>query len=168
MKSAKEGFCPISYSSASWQEMLKDVHHELQCHAHWFMSTYLKVLLRDVLFVLFIHRDNLGNTTKHNLRTVRLTGLATKVTCIYISLQAQEQAYYHSGFIKMVHWHPPFPGWIKIDTDGAANGYPGQLELLVVIAALDHAKGFSWDNLWFESDSANVVDLLKNKIVEIP
>lgn len=43
-----------------------------------------------------------------------------------------------------------------------------EAELLVVIAALDYAKGFGRDNLWFESDSANVVDLLKNKNVEIP
>ena len=100
------------------------------------------------------------------------------------------------SIVKM-QWKPPDPGWIKINTDGSADGSPGmagcggifwtyhsfckgcfahpigialafQSELMGVISAIEYVKLYSWDKLWFESDSIYIVDLLHKKSIIVP
>jgi len=85
----------------------------------------------------------------------------------------------------LVRWEFPSPGWVKINTDGAARGYPGlatcggifcgsmgkfigafsafldiQTALVVefygVIYALDEAQKLGLTNVWLECDSTLV------------
>ena len=96
-----------------------------------------------------------------------------------------------------VHWLPPPPGWIKINTNGAANGNPSfagcggvfrshrgffkggfaspigmafafEAELLAVIKAIDYALQYNWTFIWLESDSSYVVHLLNSRSTAVP
>lgn len=90
-------------------------------------------------------------------------------------------------------WHPPIIGWLKVNTDGAAQDSPGlaggggifrdhlgkfvacfaafydiqhaiYAELLSVILAVELAHAKGWHHLWIESDSTLVVDILIGNI----
>ena len=96
-----------------------------------------------------------------------------------------------------VPWTPPPCGWIKVNTDGAANGNPGlagcggvfrthrgffkggfafhlgmafafESELMGVIKAIDFAVLYNWTSIWLESDSTYVVYLLTNRFRKVP
>ncbi|GMN67783.1 hypothetical protein TIFTF001_036843 [Ficus carica] len=96
-----------------------------------------------------------------------------------------------------VQWKVPTMSWIKINTNGAANGSPGmagcrgifrtyrgfckgcfskplgimhafKAELLGVITALEYTQQFNWCRLWFESDSSYVVQLLRSQSKSVP
>ncbi|KAK3225126.1 hypothetical protein Dsin_004988 [Dipteronia sinensis] len=91
--------------------------------------------------------------------------------------------------IRSVVWSPPVPGWIKVNTDGAALGSPGvsgcggvfltyrsfvkacfavplgqvfafEAELHAASLAINYAWNLGWHRIWLESDSSYVVQLL--------
>ncbi|KAK3221823.1 hypothetical protein Dsin_008848 [Dipteronia sinensis] len=91
--------------------------------------------------------------------------------------------------IRSVVWSPPAPGWIKVNTEGAALGSPGvggcggvfwtcrsfvkacfavplgqvfafEAELLAASLAINYAWNLGWHRIWLESDSSYVVQLL--------
>ncbi|XP_042487034.1 uncharacterized protein LOC122067264 [Macadamia integrifolia] len=93
-----------------------------------------------------------------------------------------------------VRWCLPFPGWIKLNTDGCSLGNPGkagaggifrnekgdnllnyreyvgirtnfEAEFLAVIAGLEQAKINGFQHLWIECDSTAVVILLSKGLV---
>ncbi|KAK3221397.1 hypothetical protein Dsin_008422 [Dipteronia sinensis] len=91
--------------------------------------------------------------------------------------------------IRSVVWSPPAPGWIKVNTDGAALGSPRvggcggvfqtcrsfvmacfevplghvfafEVELLTVSLAINYAWNLGRHRIWLENDSSYVVQLL--------
>jgi ribonuclease HI len=99
--------------------------------------------------------------------------------------------------IKSVVWSPPAPGWIKVNTDGAAIGSPGvggcggifrncrafvkgcfaiplgqvfafEAELLAASLAINFAWKYGWHRIWLESDSSYVVQLLSSRSEMVP
>ncbi|XP_057803279.1 uncharacterized protein LOC131018582 [Salvia miltiorrhiza] len=100
------------------------------------------------------------------------------------------------GFVS-VSWWPPVEDWIKVNTDGAASGAPGDIaaggvyrdkfcvvrgsfhlkggkgyafeaELLAVITAVAIAHSRGWHKLWLEADSLYVVKLLEDRSLAVP
>lgn len=96
-----------------------------------------------------------------------------------------------------MQWKPPEPGWIKISMDGSPNGSLGmagcggifrtyrgfckgcfvhpvciafalEVEFMGTISAIEYAKIYSWDKLWFGSDFTYIVDLLQKKSITVP
>ncbi|XP_057795996.1 uncharacterized protein LOC131012095 [Salvia miltiorrhiza] len=96
-----------------------------------------------------------------------------------------------------VHWWPPVPPWIKVNTDGSAMGAPSNIaaggvfrdnfnwvrgcfhykggvgfafeaELLAVIKAILIAHDRGWLHLWVESDSTYIVHLLHECSTAVP
>ncbi|KAK0575059.1 hypothetical protein LWI29_033415 [Acer saccharum] len=96
-----------------------------------------------------------------------------------------------------VNWHPPPPGCLKVNTDGAAFGSPGlagcagvfrtcrgfvrgcfaiplgvcfafEAELAAAVHAIDYAWTFGWHRLWLESDSTFVVNILRSRSRIVP
>ncbi|KAK0572334.1 hypothetical protein LWI29_030054 [Acer saccharum] len=96
-----------------------------------------------------------------------------------------------------VNWHPPPPGCLKVNTDGAAFGSPGlagcagvfrtcrgfvrgcfaiplgvcfafEAELAAAVHAIDYAWTFGWHRLWLESDSTFVVNILRSRSRKVP
>ncbi|XP_057779485.1 uncharacterized protein LOC130998068 [Salvia miltiorrhiza] len=96
-----------------------------------------------------------------------------------------------------VSWWPPVEDWIKVNTDGAASGAPGDIaaggvyrdkfcvvrccfhlkggkgyafeaELLAVITAVAIAHSRGWHKLWLEADSLYVVKLLEDRSLAVP
>ncbi|KAK9271842.1 hypothetical protein L1049_002207 [Liquidambar formosana] len=90
-----------------------------------------------------------------------------------------------------VHWYPPPPTWIKLNTDGLAQGNLGPAvatgifrscrgfvkggftsnlgvqtafyaELLAALIGIEYAWRNGWHKLWLESDFATVVHCLQN------
>ena len=99
--------------------------------------------------------------------------------------------------IKSVIWSPPAPGWIKVNTDGAASCSPGvggcggvfrncrafvkgcfvsplgqvfafEAELIAASMAINFAWQNGWHRLWLESDSSYVVQLLSSRFEQVP
>ena len=99
--------------------------------------------------------------------------------------------YQKGSNIKQVHWWPPIPGFIKCNTDGAAQGSPGpaacggifrtstgavagcfamylrtksalEAELLAVMTAVEEAYKRRWHSLWVECDSQLVIYAFNN------
>ncbi|KAK2661126.1 hypothetical protein Ddye_007659 [Dipteronia dyeriana] len=95
------------------------------------------------------------------------------------------------------NWHPPPSGCLKVNTYGAAFGSPGlvgcagvfrtcrgfvkccfaihlgvyfafEAELADVVYAIDYAQTFGWHQLWLESDSTFVVDILRSRSRKVP
>ncbi|KAK3212710.1 hypothetical protein Dsin_017416 [Dipteronia sinensis] len=93
---------------------------------------------------------------------------------------------------RSVIWSPPAPGWIKVNTDGAALSSPGvggcggvfrnyrtfvkgcftvpfgqvftfEVELLAASMAINLAWQNGWHRIWLESDSSYVVHLLASR-----
>ncbi|XP_019451698.1 PREDICTED: uncharacterized protein LOC109353792 [Lupinus angustifolius] len=91
-----------------------------------------------------------------------------------------------------VVWERPREGWIKVNTDGAAKGFPGlagvggifrnnhgdfiacfaefidyqfalYAEIFAVIQAVNLARNNGWNHLWIECDSTTVVEIFNNK-----
>ncbi|KAK2635782.1 hypothetical protein Ddye_030574 [Dipteronia dyeriana] len=91
--------------------------------------------------------------------------------------------------IKSVVWSPSAPGWIKVNTDGAALGSPGvggcggvfrtcrslvkacsvvplgqgfafEAELHAASLAINYAWNLGWHRIWLENDSSYIVQLL--------
>ncbi|XP_019418611.1 PREDICTED: uncharacterized protein LOC109329402 [Lupinus angustifolius] len=91
-----------------------------------------------------------------------------------------------------VVWERPREGWIKVNTDGAAKGFPGMAgvggifrnnhgeciacfaefidyqsvlyaEFFAVIQAVKLACNNGWNHLWIECDSTTVVEIFNNK-----
>ncbi|XP_057790907.1 uncharacterized protein LOC131008020 [Salvia miltiorrhiza] len=96
-----------------------------------------------------------------------------------------------------VYWSPPAFAWIKANTDGSAVGAPGRIcaggvfrdwrgfvrgcfhveggtgyafeaELLGIITAIEFAHHCGWLKIWFEADSAYVVNALLTKSGKVP
>ena len=96
-----------------------------------------------------------------------------------------------------VLWKFPSPGWIKVNTDGAAFGSPGlagsagvfrncrgfirgcfalpigiayafEAELVAAIHAINYAWDRGWKHLWLETDSTYLVYLFKRKSKVVP
>ncbi|XP_065881590.1 F-box/LRR-repeat protein At4g14096-like isoform X2 [Euphorbia lathyris] len=96
-----------------------------------------------------------------------------------------------------VHWLKPPPGWIKVNVDGSAFGTPGEAgaggifrnyrgfpngcfafstplsfaymaELRAAIFAIELAWETNWHQLWVESDSIYVVNLLRHRSIDVP
>ncbi|KAK3225647.1 hypothetical protein Dsin_005509 [Dipteronia sinensis] len=99
--------------------------------------------------------------------------------------------------IRSVIWSPPAPGWIKVNTDGAALSSPGvggyggvfrnsrafvkgcfvvpfsqvfafEAELLTASMAINFAWQNGWHRIWLESDSSYVVQLLSSRSKQVP
>ncbi|KAK3185057.1 hypothetical protein Dsin_032343 [Dipteronia sinensis] len=99
--------------------------------------------------------------------------------------------------IKSVVWSPPTPGWIKVNTNGAAMGSPGvggyggilrncrafvnayfviplglvfafEAKLLAVWLTINFAWKYGWHWIWLESDSSYVVQLLSSRSEMVP
>ncbi|KAK0608113.1 hypothetical protein LWI29_025664 [Acer saccharum] len=99
--------------------------------------------------------------------------------------------------LKSVIWSPPAPGWIKVNTDGAASSSPGvggcggvfrncrafvkgcfavplgqvfafEAELIAASMAINFAWQNGWHRLWLESDSSYVVQLLSSRSKQVP
>ncbi|KAK3225743.1 hypothetical protein Dsin_005605 [Dipteronia sinensis] len=99
--------------------------------------------------------------------------------------------------IRSVIWSPPAPGWIKVNTDGAALSSPGvggcggvfrncrafvkgcfavplgqvfafEAELLAASMAINFAWQNGWHRIWLESDSSYVVQLLSSRSKQVP
>ena len=99
--------------------------------------------------------------------------------------------------IKSVIWSPPAPGWIKVNTDGAAMGSPGvggcggifrncrafvkgcfaiplgqvfafEAELLAASLDINFAWKYGWHRIWLESVSSYVVQLLSSRSELVP
>ncbi|KAI9181734.1 hypothetical protein LWI28_018031 [Acer negundo] len=99
--------------------------------------------------------------------------------------------------IKSVIWSPPAPGWIKVNTDGAAMGSPGvggcggifqncrafvngcfaiplgqvfafEAEFLTASSAINFAWKYGWHRIWLESDSFYVGKLLSSRSEMVP
>lgn len=99
--------------------------------------------------------------------------------------------------IREVVWQPPPINWIKINTDGAARGSPGdascggvfrnftggiigsfssflgtktplEAEIHGVILAVQIAWNQGWHNIWLECDSTLTVSMIKNGKSEVP
>ncbi|XP_042477772.1 uncharacterized protein LOC122059152 [Macadamia integrifolia] len=93
-----------------------------------------------------------------------------------------------------VFWCPPFPGWVKLNTDGCSLGNLGkagvgrifrneraesilnyreivdiitnfEAEFLAIMAGLEQAKYHGIQNLWIECDSVTVVTLLSKGLI---
>ncbi|GAU51630.1 hypothetical protein TSUD_414540 [Trifolium subterraneum] len=93
--------------------------------------------------------------------------------------------------IKEIIWQPPLFNWIKCNIDGASKGNPGlagcggvfrnhvadllhciaeplgiassyHAELCAVMSAIEIAHRLNWNNIWFETDSALVVQAFQN------
>ncbi|XP_057775140.1 uncharacterized protein LOC130994122 [Salvia miltiorrhiza] len=96
-----------------------------------------------------------------------------------------------------VYWWPPVSHWIKVNTDGSPLGSPGKIvaggvfidkfgwvrgcfhynggtgfafetELLAIIMAIPIAHSRGWFDLWVESDSTYIVDLLHTRSTLVP
>ncbi|KAK3189490.1 hypothetical protein Dsin_029051 [Dipteronia sinensis] len=99
--------------------------------------------------------------------------------------------------IRSVIWSPPAPGWIKVNTDGAALSSPGvggcwgvfrncralvkgcfavplgqvfafEAELLAALMAINLAWQNGWHRIWLESESSYVVYLLASRSEQVP
>ncbi|KAK3221981.1 hypothetical protein Dsin_009006 [Dipteronia sinensis] len=91
--------------------------------------------------------------------------------------------------IRSVIWSPPAPGWIRVNTNGAALGSPGvggcggvfwtcrsfvkacfkiplsqvfafEAELLAASLAINYPWNLGWHRIWLDNDSSYVVQLL--------
>ncbi|KAI9198422.1 hypothetical protein LWI28_015556 [Acer negundo] len=99
--------------------------------------------------------------------------------------------------IKSVIWSPPAPGWVRVNTNGAAMGSSGvggcggifrncrafvkgcfavllgqvfafEAGLLTASLAINFAWKYGWHRLWLESDSSYVVQLLSSRSEVVP
>ncbi|KAK3184806.1 hypothetical protein Dsin_032092 [Dipteronia sinensis] len=74
--------------------------------------------------------------------------------------------------IRSVIWSPPAPGWIKVNTDGAALSSLGvfafEEELLAALMAINFAWQNGWHRIWLESDSSYMVQLLSSRSKQVP
>ncbi|KAJ0087757.1 hypothetical protein Patl1_33010 [Pistacia atlantica] len=98
---------------------------------------------------------------------------------------------------RLVVWHPPFPSWIKVNTDGLSKGNPGlsacggvfrsdscdflggfavslgahsayYAELMAVFLAIHIAHSNGWRKLWLESDCLIVVRAIQSRKLDPP
>lgn len=96
--------------------------------------------------------------------------------------------------IIQVDWHPPICGWIKVNSDGSAQGNPRHsscgvifrdsraaamgsfshyigiatsfyVEMVAAIMSIEFAYAKGWHKLWLECDSKMVVQAFKNMIL---
>ncbi|KAK3199394.1 hypothetical protein Dsin_022809 [Dipteronia sinensis] len=99
--------------------------------------------------------------------------------------------------IKSLIWSPPAPGWIKLNTDGAALSSPGkrgyggffrnyrslmkgcfaiplgqvfafETELLAASMCINFTWKYGWHRIWLESDSSYMIQLFSSRSDNVP
>ncbi|KAK2642100.1 hypothetical protein Ddye_023863 [Dipteronia dyeriana] len=118
-----------------------------------FRTNYVE-LIKDG--ICLIGEDSKRDFWRENWLGVPILDLLGILDFLATHLQAKFGLYGRPGkapVIKSVVWSPPAPGWIKVNTDGAALGSPASL-------TINYAWNLGWHKIWLESDSSDVVQLI--------
>ncbi|KAI9166096.1 hypothetical protein LWI28_026195 [Acer negundo] len=166
---------------------------------HIFLHCPLAVALREAVFSAFQQRVSTETWQSFFLKAMSVS-FSKRVRILW---KAVIHAVIRKGrpskapVIKSVIWSRPVPGWIKVNIDGAAVGFPGvggcggifrncrafvkdcfaiplsqvfafEADLLAASLAINFARKYGWRQIWLENDSSYVVQLLSSRSKMVP